>query len=92
MRNSLYGTRDAALNWANTYCNVLVNKLGFKTWSSPPCSCHHARRGLRLAVHGDDFVVEGSVKELMVLKDELAREFEIKYEVLGREEGQTTQI
>ena len=38
LRKSLYGTRDAALNWANTYCRVLVDKLGFKKGASSPAA------------------------------------------------------
>ena len=92
LRKSLYGTRDAALNWANTYCNVLVNKLGFRKGSSSPCSFYHAARGLKLAVHGDDFVIEGQLKELLTLREQLAKEFEIKWEILGSGEGQVRQL
>ena len=92
LKKSLYGTRDAALNWANAYSRVLVDKLGFRKGASSPCSFWHEGRGLRLAVHGDDFVVEGSRAELLALKDDLAAEFEIKWELLGRDEGEVRQL
>ena len=38
LKESLCGTRDAALNWAEAYSEVLVEKLGFTKGQSSPCS------------------------------------------------------
>ena len=46
LERSLYGTRDAAYNWTETYTNVLVEKMGFSKGESSPCSFYHERRRL----------------------------------------------
>ena len=38
LQKSLYGTRDAALNWTTAYTSVLVNKMGFVQGKSTPCA------------------------------------------------------
>ena len=48
---SLYGTRDAAFNWAQCYTKELLT-LGFKKGATSPCTFWHPQRGIRLAVHG----------------------------------------
>ena len=50
---SLYGTRDAAQNWAKEYTRFL-RECGFKSGLASPCSFQHRRRELMLTVHGDD--------------------------------------
>ncbi len=42
---SLYGTRDAAMNWAKTYTDVMV-ALGFTVGRSNPCNFYHEKRGI----------------------------------------------
>ena len=85
LKKSLYGTRGAALNWAEAYSDVLVNKLGFRKGESSPCRCCHVDRKLKLVVHGDDFGIEGSRDELQKLRKEIATYFEIKSEIMGDE-------
>ena len=92
LRKSLYGTRDAALNWANTHSRVRVGKLGVVKGLSSPCCFYHRGRGLRIALHGDDFVVEGCIDELMQLRGELAGGCEIKWGIFGRDYGQIWQL
>ena len=58
---SLYGTRDAAMNWTATYTSVLVNKMGFRQGRSTPCAFFNEELGIRTVVHGDDFLSEGSL-------------------------------
>ena len=41
LEKSLYGTRDAALNWAEACLTVLL-AMGYKKGLSNPCSFHHA--------------------------------------------------
>ena len=36
LRKSLYGTRDAALNWANTYTSVLADDFGILEGTALP--------------------------------------------------------
>ena len=56
LRVSLYGTRDAAQNWTEAYTKFLVS-LGFRRGKASPCNFLHAKREIRLTVHGDDFLV-----------------------------------
>lgn len=92
LRKSLYGTRDAALNWADAYSDVLFSKLGFEKGTRSPCNFVHHSRRLKLVVHGDDFVIEGPVVELKLLKDQLAKHFEIKHEIVGYGPGEVRQL
>ena len=82
LHKSLYGTRDAAVNWSTAYQKVLA-KLGFRKGASSPCTFWHAARGIAMAVHGDDFVCEGTEEHLKWLSGELKRNFEVKVEVMG---------
>ena len=54
---SLYGTRDAAANWADKYTDVLLG-LGFSKGDSSPCTFFHVERSIRLTVHGDDLFLQ----------------------------------
>ena len=56
---SLYGTRDAPLNWELQIRKVMV-ALGFKQGKSNPCIYFHAGRDLRTVVHGGDFTTAGT--------------------------------
>ena len=58
LEKSLYGTRDAALNWAEAYTKVLI-AMGYEKGTSSPCSFHHAEWDVSTVVHGDDFLSEG---------------------------------
>ena len=55
---SLYGTRDAAQNWAREYTQHLAS-AGFVQGRASPCSFRHERRELTLTARGDDFAVTG---------------------------------
>ena len=47
---SLYGARDAAMNWAKTYSNFLVH-LGFEMGRASPCNFYHPARAVSVTVH-----------------------------------------
>ena len=57
----LYGTRDAALNWAETLSAHLV-RLGFTRGVGHPCVYVHKEKGIRTLVHGDDYFSSGTKK------------------------------
>ena len=59
----MYGTRDAALNWAMGYGETL-RAAGYVQGRSNPCLFHHAELGVSIRVHGDDFVAVGPEKHL----------------------------
>ncbi len=82
LRKSLYGTRDAALNWQVTYSNHL-KKIGFKQCVFSPCVFRHDTRKIYCMVHGDDYLSVGAETELIWMKTELEQEFEVKTEIIG---------
>ena len=83
---SSYGTRDAALNWAQAFSEVLI-KMGFRKGLSWPCSFFHQAWGIRTVVHGDDFLSEGPGENLKAMDDEVRKSFALKTEVLGGDPG-----
>ena len=92
LKKSLYGTRDAAMNWTAAYTSVLVDKIGFTQGVSTPCAFYHAGYGIRTVVHGDDFVSEGPIENLIKMDKELRTHFDIKTEILGPEKDCVKQL
>ena len=88
---SLYGTRDAALNWSKTYSDVLEN-VGFVKGRASPCNFFHPSRQVSVTVHGDDFTSTGPEAELRWLDRQLRTRFEVKTEFLGPGENHAKQI
>ena len=60
---SLYGRRDAAMNWQHEFTTTLVNE-GFIRRNVSPCNFHHPGRDLHVTVHGDDFTTIGNKRQL----------------------------
>ena len=81
----MYGTRDAAVNWAEEYSGRLIN-MGFKQGKATPCAFFLKERGLRAYVRGDDFVVAGVPKELKWMRDQLEQTYELIVDVLGQKD------
>ena len=79
---SLYGTRDAAVNWVRACTKVLKN-AGFIVGRHCAQNFWHPHREVAVTVHGDDFTSTGSEEQLLWLKGVLGKEFEFKTEVLG---------
>ena len=81
---SLYGTRDAAQNWAVEYTRTL-RAAGFVVGKASPCNFQHSTRDLTVTVHGDDFTSSGSEQDLEWLRSVLSTKYEIKCTILGPE-------
>ena len=80
---SLYGTRDAPLNWELQIRKVMV-ALGFKQGKSNPCIYFHASRDLRTVVHGDDFTTAGTFENIKWLHGELSKKWKcVERGILG---------
>ena len=80
---SMYGTRDAAQNWAKEYADMLVN-IGFTQGKASPCVFfYHKEKGIRIVVHGDDYVSSAMPTQLEWLKGQLERRYQIKTQWLG---------
>ncbi len=91
LRLSLYGTRDAAVNWTRTFTDHLV-KIGFKVGKASPCNFHHVERSISLTVHGDDFTSTGRERDLQWLDGQLKSRYDVKTEFLGPREEHAKQI
>ena len=83
---TLYGTRDAALNWAKAYSDVM-EKLGFVKGRSSPCSFYHAEWRVRTVVHGNDFVSEGPDASLREMDKAMKKVFSLKAEIMSGDPG-----
>ena len=88
---SLYGTRDAAQNWAHEYTTFLLS-LGFQVGRASPCNFTHQIRRVHLTGHGDDFTVVASAKQIAWLGEAMKKRYELKMEVLGPNAGQTEEV
>ena len=77
LRLSLYGTRDAAMNWVATYSEFLT-KLGFTMGEASPCNFRHTVRNINLTVHGDDFLIVAEANQVKWQLAKMEAEFEIK--------------
>ena len=80
---SLYGMRDAPLNWELQIRKVMI-ALGFKQGKSNPCIYCYAGRDLRTVVHGDDFTTAGTFENILWLHGELSKKWKcIERGILG---------
>ena len=81
LKRSMYGTRDAAYNWEMEYTRVLV-AVGFRQGVSTPCVFIHDERKIRVCVHGDDFVVTGTQRDIEWTEAVMRESFDIKDAVI----------
>ena len=71
---SMYGTRDAAANWAAEYGATLV-AAGYRQGKASPCIFGNVSNDTTIMVHGNDFVGVGKPVELAKIR----KVFEDKY-------------
>ena len=88
---SLHVTRDAAQNWAHEYTSFLLS-FGFQVGRASPCKFTHRTRRVHLTVHGDEFTVVASAKQIAWLGEAMKKRYELKMEVLGPSAGQTEEV
>jgi len=88
LKASLYGTRDASMNWQEEVAKCMT-QWGFKTCKFNPCLYMHAGREMMCLVHGDDFVCVSSSANLVWLKSRLSERFEIKTKLMGLKAGES---
>ena len=77
LKKSMYGTRDAAVNWEAFYVSTLA-EVEFQVRKYSTCLFWHPTRRLRVWVHGDDFVARGGRKQVMWLYDVLKTKMDMK--------------
>jgi len=84
---SLYGTRDAAMNWQEEVAREM-KRWGFQRGIYNPCLYYHPQLQIRTLVHGDDFVSAGRRSSINELKARLQNRFEVKTKVIGMGQGE----
>ena len=82
LKMSMYGTRDAALNWTLEYASTSLAS-GYVQGKANPCLFHNAAIGVSVMVHGDDFVAVGPEDKLKDTQRTLEQKYKIKTEKLG---------
>ena len=88
LKASLYGTRDASMNWQEEVSKCMA-KWGFNVGRYNPCMYHHPARKMRCLVHGYDFVCVGESEELRWLEEHLKSRFEIKSKTMGLQKDES---
>ena len=91
LKMSMYGTRDAALNWALEYGDTL-KAAGYEQGRANPCLFHHAELQVSIMVHGDDFVAVGPKDNLVNTRKVLEEKYKLKVETLGTDKGQSPEM
>ena len=91
LKVSMYGTRDAALNWASEYGETL-KAAGYRQGRTNPCLFWHKDKKVTVMVHGDDFVAIGNDEDLMETQRTLSEKYKIKTEKLGGQKGDAKEI
>ena len=67
---SLYGTRDAAMNWQEEVGKEMY-KWGFRRGQYNPCLYSHAECNIQVFFHGGDFASVGNREALRKFKTEM---------------------
>ena len=85
LKKALYGTRDAARAWEIEYSKTLVT-MGFVPGKSSTVVFYNWESDVRLAVHGDDFVLSGTPGHLEQFANDLSKKYLVKVRgILGPE-------
>ena len=88
---SMYGTRDAARNLYEEYGWKFV-EFGFKQGLVTPCVFYHEGSGIRIYVHGDDYVSAGTPNQPQRLRQQFEDKYEVKTQVLGPGEDHLQEV
>ena len=91
LQMSLYGTRDAAMNWQEEVAKEMQG-WGFSRDRYNPCLYWNEKTRLRTMVHGDDFVSAGTREAVRAFRRQLEKRFEIKTQVIGSGRGVRTDV
>ena len=82
LRLSLYGTRDAAMNW-EAEIRATMESLGFQRGQASTCVYRHKHTGNTAAIHGDDILMEGSENELKEHYKKILKKYECTMSMIG---------
>ena len=87
----MYGTRDAALNWALEYGDTL-RAAGYIQGKANPCLFYKKEIRVSIMVHGDDFVAVGPDQHLAEARKTLEDKYKLKVEKLGCGAGEVQEL
>ncbi len=87
LEKSLYGTRDAAINFQKEV-RGFMKKIGGESGKYNVSTYYCKERDLKIMVHGDDVVTQGEVEDLKWLKKVLEERFEVKTAIIGSGEDE----
>ena len=82
LRESLYGTRDAAQNWERELGGFL-EEIGLRRGQASTCLNAEEARGISASVHGDDVTVKASREDGEWLIRKFKERYEIKTQMIG---------
>ena len=82
LQMSLYGTRDAAVNFQREVTKLMIG-LGFSQAKYNASLFYHPRTEVSVMVHGDDFVATGKRKHISDFRKSIAGRFTVKDKVVG---------
>ena len=82
LKQSLYGTRDAAMNWQEEVAKEMKG-WGFDRGQFNQCLCTKAARRVQVFLQGDDFASVGKRVALKWFRQQFESRFEIKTSVIG---------
>ena len=86
LRKSLYGTRDAALNWE---CELggFLEEIGLRRGQASTCLYSEEARRISASVHGDDVTVKASREHAERLIRKFKERYEIKTQMIRESRG-----
>ena len=87
LQNSLYGTSDAAVNFQREF-KKLMREQGFVVGAYNVSTSYHRQHGLRVMVHGDDFISITIRESLSWMKCRLEDRSVVKTAFFGHREGE----
>ena len=82
LKKAMYGTRSAPLIWQKVVMKKM-KEMGFDTCPTTPCLYHHKTRDFLVVDHVDDFLGAGEPEDLLWVKQELEKTFELTYKLVG---------
>ena len=82
LQMSLYGTRDAAVNFQREVTKLMV-RLGFNQAKYNASLFYHPRTEVSVMVHGDDFIATGKRNHIANFRKSIAGRFTVKDKVIG---------
>ena len=90
LRKAMYGTREAPAAWSRLVKKMLT-ELKSRPSRTTPCVYWNRERQLRVVAHVDDCLFTGPQEELLELRSQLKKKYEVHGDVLGLGEGEARQ-